>query len=80
MRKWSVHFYGHLFNQHDNGALSDLCSNASESSYIRLQSVSCYHFCYSLYSQIALYFLIYPHTWVNVGVAPSLLDMGSMWK
>jgi hypothetical protein len=47
--------HNHLFNQNGDGALYDLCSNLSESSYIRLQS-GLLSICYSLNSQIAFTF------------------------
>jgi len=47
--------HGH-FNQNENVALCDSCSDLSESSYIQLQSVGFCHFYYSLNSQIAFTF------------------------
>jgi len=53
------------FNQNENGALCDLCSNLSESSYIRLQSAGCCHFYCSLNSQISFTFwFTLVHGWV----------------
>jgi hypothetical protein len=48
--------HSHLFNQNDDCALYDLCSNLSESSYTGLQFVGCYQFATCLIRKLPLRF------------------------